>query len=281
MVGLGAAGLLLGAVPSRAADQLLFCNQPERLTARGAYADAQLEAGREYRIFFHYRNASGNTAPLVVAFEGTPGKPLTVLARKGIADPHARPPIAGRQATARFLNRSERSYRGSGRVRFPMTLRPGQVASGVLSARLPEQGARLRIYFGNNHRVVTGARVVAVEAPRREYQVSLTAKASRQFYRIGIPDPELRKQIDGTYGFVYRFKLTAPPGRKVRIAFSPRGGQSGMVALVGGVLRQSPIVAHSLWSTVTDTFIGKDGLIVTTLPFGGVFYPVELVFRLL
>lgn len=271
----------LAATPVRAADQLLFCNQPERLKASGAYADAPLKAGQSYRIFFHYRNSASTTAPLVVAFQGTTGAPLRLEVKKGMADPHVNPVHAGRQAMARFMKAPSRGYGGKNMVRFPLTLRPQQVASGVLTVRAQKQDARLRIYFRNNQRVVTGARVVAIDAPRREFTVTLRPDAKRQYFRIGKPEPGMSKFLDGTYGLVYSFKVDAPPGRKVRVAFSPRGGHAGLVGTVGGILRQSRIVGAAAWSVFTEAVVGKNGLVVTTVPFGGAFYPVELAFHLM
>ncbi|HTE20004.1 MAG TPA: hypothetical protein VK689_16695, partial [Armatimonadota bacterium] len=128
--------LLGGATPALAADQLLFCNRPERIRSSGAHADARLKAGQTYRIFYHYRNGTRATGPLVVAFLGAGVEPLTVVARKGIADPHVSPSLAGRQAMARFLKAPEKQYVGRQAVRFPTTLKRQQVGSGVLTVRV-------------------------------------------------------------------------------------------------------------------------------------------------
>lgn len=267
-----------------AADKLLFCNQPERMVVGGAHADARLSAGQTYRIFFHYRNGTGATAPLVVAFHGSTGKPLTLRVQKGIADPRLDPSEAGKQAMARFLTSPAKRYVGhKGAAQFPLTLKRLEVASGVLTVRA-SQDVRLRIYFRHNKGVVPGARVVAVKAPRREHTVTLapgTEEQQRQYFRLGVPEPGMSEYLDGTYGLVYSFKVNAPAGSKVRVAFSPRGGKSGLVGTVDGVLRQSGIVGAAAWAAFAEAVVGKDGMVITTLPFGGVFYPVELVFQLL
>jgi len=103
----------------------------------------------------------------------------------------------------------------------------------------------------------------------------------RQYFRIGVPEPNMNRQMDGTYGMVYSFKVSAPPGRRVRVAFSPRGGKAGLVGTVGGALKQSRIVGAAAWKTFSEAVVGKNGLVITTLPFGGVFYPVEVAFLLL
>jgi hypothetical protein len=273
--------LLAPAAPALAVDQLLFCNQPERLKNGGAYADSRLEAGRSYRIFFHYRNGAATAGPFVVAFYGATEAPLQLQVKKGIADPDRDPTVAGQQAMARFMQAPSRDYRGKAGVRFPLKLKPLQVASGVLTVRAVGQDARLRIYFRHNRWTVPGARVVAVDAPRREYTVTLRPDAKQQYFRIGKPEPGMSQHLDGTYGLVYSFKVDAPPGSKVRVAFSPRGGHSGLVGTVGGILRQSPIVGAAVWSLFTEAVVGKNGLVVTTLPFGGAYYPVELAFHLM
>jgi hypothetical protein len=107
-----------GAGRAAAADHLLFCNRPERIRLPGAYADAPLIANRTYTIFFHYKNGSNSTGPLVIAFQGSRGEPITLDVRKGVADLQRDPPLAGRQAMARFLSAPSKRYVGRGGVRF-------------------------------------------------------------------------------------------------------------------------------------------------------------------
>lgn len=267
------------AAPARTADQLLFCNQPERLNPGGAYTDSRLEAGRTYRIFFHYRNNASTAGPLVVALQGTAASPLRLEVQKGIADPHRDPAHVGRQAMARFMQAPNRKYAGTSAVRFPLTLKPRLVASGVLTVRTLAQDTRLRIYFRNNERTVPGARVVVVDAPRREYTVTLRPGAQQQYFWIGKQEAGMSQQLDDTYGMVYSFKVDAPMGSRVRVAFSPRGGQAGLAGTFGGIMRQSPIVGATAWALFTEAVVGKSGLVLTTLPFGGVFYAVELALQ--
>ena len=265
--------------PVAQVDELLFCNQPERLTAYGACADAMLRGGKTYRIFFHYRNDSGKTAPFVVAFQGSVGRLLHLSVRKGIAEPTNDPPRAGQQAMARYLNASETEYTGKGGARFPFLLDRWEVASGVVTIRA-DQDVRLRLYFGDNKRLVAGAQVVRVIAARSEVTISLTPGGKAQYYRIGEPETLLTGR-DGAYGHVYAFRINAPAGSRVRVTFSPRGGQSGLVAQVGNKIVQSPILGAESLAVFTEGIVGKDGLMIVTLPFGGVFYPVEVAFHLI
>jgi hypothetical protein len=265
---------------ARAQDRLLFCNDPEKIRMPGAHADARLESGRTYRIFFHYKNVTPAAGALVIALHGSKGQPLDLRVRKGIADPQRDPPRAGRQAMARFLSARETSFRGNGGARFAMKLGSRQVASGVLTVRA-DQNVRLRIYYRHNRWTVPGAHVVAVDAPRREVAVALSSKSQRQYFRIGDPEKGMSRRLDGTYGMLYAFKVAAPPGRRVRVSFSPRGGQGGLVGSIGGALRQSGIVPAARWKVFCEAVVGRDGVTLTTAPFGGVFYPVELMFQLM
>jgi len=260
------------------ADSLLFCNQPEKLRAPGAYADAKLTAGKTYRIFYHYRNVSSTAGPFVIAFQGSTGKPLTLLLHKGIAEPGIDPPLAGRQAVSRFLTATTQTYRGMGYARFGYPVPPRGVASGILTVRA-DQDVRFRLYFRNGRRVLPTARVVAVNTPHREQAVTLSASTAAHYVRIGLPEAAANL-FDGAYGLIYSFHVSAPAGRRVRIAFSPRGGKAGLVGTVDGRVRQSRIV-ESGWTVFSESIVGPKGLVLTTLPFGGVFYPVELAFRLL
>jgi hypothetical protein len=281
-LGLGAVPAYASAVPPslREADVLLFCNKPERLERAGAYADAKLTGGRTYRIFFHYRNASGRSGPLVIAFQGSVGKPLTLLAHKGIAEPQRDPPRAGQQAIERYLAAPSQRFAGRGGVRFTLPLRSRDVASGILTVRA-DQDCRLRIYFHDNRRVVAGANVAMMTSPRREVKVHLSTKSGPQYYRIGVPEKGFDASFDGTYGLAYAFLVDAPAGSRVRVTFSPRGGQSGLVGSVNGTPRSSDIIGANALAVFADVIVGKGGLVLTTIPFGGVFYPVELAFHLL
>jgi hypothetical protein len=40
-------------------------------------------------------------------------------------------------------------------------------------------------------------------------------------------------------------------------------------------------VGAAAWTAFAEAVVSKDGMVLTTLPFGGVFYPVELAFQLL
>jgi hypothetical protein len=266
---------------ARAQDRLLFCNTPERITMPGSYADAKLEQGKTYTVFYHYKNYTGATGPFVIALHGDAGKPLKFTARQGMADPQRDPPNAGRQAMTRYLSAPEKSFNGKkGFGRFDYRLGNRQVASGIITLRC-ESDARLRIYFRHDKWSAPGVHTVAVDAPRREVEIALSKEVKRQFYRIGEPEEGMSRHLDGTYGMLYAFKIAAPEGRKVRVAFSPRGGKGGMVASVKGTTHSSRIIPATHWRVFLETRVGKDGLILTTAPFGGVFYPVELMFQLM
>lgn len=260
-------------------ERLLFCNCPERLTRFGAYADAPLAAGRPYRVFYHFHNTTRRTAPLVVALVGTEKKPVRAVVRKGVGDWCASPRSAGQTAMQRFLSAPTVAYKGNGVVRFAAPLAPHHVASGVMTVRCA-QDARLRIFFGDNRRVVPDARVVAADAPRRQVRVKLTAKNGPQYVRIGQPDAKMSPLLDGAYGFLYDFQITAPKGRTVHVTFSPRGGHAGLVATVNGKLINAPIAAPASVVPLASFLMGNRPLRLVTLPFGGVFYPVEIAFRL-
>jgi hypothetical protein len=102
-----------------------------------------------------------------------------------------------------------------------------------------------------------------------------------QKFRIGLPEPDANQHYDGTYGVLYAFKIAAPEGSRVRVLFTPRGGKSGVVASVNGELLSSEIIEAGQTQFLCEMIVGKNGTMLITSPFGGVFYPVELVFQLL
>ena len=274
--------LLFGiAFPASAQDRLLYCNQPERIRSSGSLATSVLEANVPYQIFYHYRNDSGRSDDFVLALNGPGGKPLQFTARRGLADPTSDPPIAGEQAMARFFSRGSTSFLAQdGTARFAFRLADSQVASGYLTVTTAVR-TRLQLYFGNNKFPVPGARCVQVESPRTDVEIPLSAENPKQSYRIGVPEGERAGSVDGTYGTLYAFKIDAPPGRRVRASFSPRGGHAGLVGTLNGELLRTPIREAAESATVFEATAGKKGLLFLTVPYGGVFYPVELTFRLL
>jgi hypothetical protein len=272
---------ILAARPAASQDHLLFCNNPEKMRSAGAYADAKLEKGLTYTVFYHFKNVSGTSGPFVIALHGAEPKPLHFTARQGFADPQHDPPTAGRQAMARYLSAPERPMVGpKGNARFAYHLANRQVASGILTVQT-ETPARLRIYFRHDQWDVRGAHVVAIAAPRREIEIALSARVDKQYFRIGEPEESLSRRLDGTYGMLYAFRIAAPEGRKVRVSFSPRGGKGGLVGSVNGNMQQSRIIPATHWRVFCVAKAGKNGVNLTTAPFGGVFYPVELMFQLM
>lgn len=274
-------GCLLVTARPAAADHLLFCNTPERITAAGAYADYQLEPEETYTVFFHYKNFSGSSGPFVVALHGPANKPMNFMLRQGFADPKSDPSSVGRQAMARYLSAPERQMVGKeGHARFEFRLADRMVASGVMTVRC-EAATRLRIYFKHNQWTVKNAQVVALTAPRQDIEIGLTREVKRQYFRIGAPEELKAAHFDGTYGMMYAFRIDAPVGSKVRVAFSPRGGKGGMVGSVNGRLLLSDIVPATHWRVFYETTVGPGGFLLMTSPFGGVFYPVEILFEML
>ena len=270
----------ISARPAAAQDYLLFCNKPERMRIPGAYADAKLEAGKTYTIFYHYRNVSGESGPFVVALHGAGEGVMRFTARQGFADPQDDPPTAGRQAMARYLSAPEKEMIGQkGVARFAYAITPWQTVSGILTVTC-ENDARLRIYFRHDKWDVPRAEVFPMVTPRRDIDIIMANEGDEEYYRIGQPEPAVKRNLDGAYGLMYRFKIAAPEGWRVKVAFSPRGGKGGLVGSVNGNLKQTPIVPATHWRVFYEGPSGPNGIWVTTAPFGGVFYPVEMRFQL-
>jgi hypothetical protein len=265
---------------AQAQDRLIYCNQPERVRSRGVLASAYLEPGKTYQVFYHYRNETGRSAEFVVALSGTGGGPLAFTARQGLADPTDDPPSAGEQAMARYFNRRDTPLVAQdGTAQFSYRLGHRDVASGVLTITAKTR-AKLALYFGNNDALVPGAQTMIVDTPRCEVEIPLSKINPKQIYRIGKPESGIDSRMDGSYGMIYAFKLDAPVGSRVRVSFSPRGGQSGLVGTLNGALVRSPILQATERAVVCEAKITQSGAVLVTSPFGGVFYPVELTFEL-
>lgn len=273
--------LLCLAKQSAAQDRLIYCNHPEKIAGPGVLGDARLEPFRTYTVFYHYKNTSARADSFVLGLYGAERGPLDFSVRQGLADPRRDPPTVGKQAMARLFTNAEKRYSaGDGNARFSYRLGRGEVASGVLVVTT-DQAARLRIYFGNDRRPVSGMRTVLVDAPRQDVEIQLGARGDTQRFRIGLAEEGADQTRDGSYGAVYAFKIAAPEGSRVRVMFSPRGGKGGIVGAINGAMIQTGIVPATRWRKVCETTVGPDGAVLTTSPFGGVFYPVELTFQLL
>jgi hypothetical protein len=277
--------LLLGNRSAFSQDKLIYCNEPERIRDAGAYASAYLEAGTTYTIFYHYRNDSGDSGDFVLGLRSIDEKSFSVATKQGLADPDVDPPTAGRQAMARFLRAGEKPiFAAKGTARFAFRLGHRQVASGMLTLK-PDRDLRLRIYFKHDQWDAPRMRTIVVDSPRCDIEIPLSeSSATRRTYRIGMPElTEQRTRLrDGSYGMLYAFKINAPEGSKVRISFSPRGGKAGLVGMLAGDLVSSAIFPAFSQQTLADATVGPAGHItLTTSPFGGVFYPVEVTFQLL
>jgi hypothetical protein len=264
---------------ARAQDRLIFCNQPERIKTRGGLASAPLEPGKSYQIFYHYRNETGRSGEFVLALHSASRQPLAFTARQGMADPTDDPPSAGEQAMARYFNRRATSFLAQdGTARFAYRLGHRDIASGVLTI-VPRTRAFLKLYFGHNDAMIPGAQAFLVDAPRCDVEIPLGKESPKQTYRIGKPEMGLDSRMDGSYGMIYAFKLDAPVGSRVRVSFSPRGGQAGLVGTLDGALVRTSILQARERANVLETVVGPEGALFVTSPFGGVFYPVELTFE--
>lgn len=275
--------LISGAV--QAQDKLIYCNEPERIRDAGTYADAKLDAGQSYTIFYHFRNVSGDVGEFVLQLRSPNEESFSFAARQGLADPDKDPQTVGRQAMARFLRAGEKQIAADkGIARYAYKLSHRQVASGILNVK-PDRNLRLRIYFKHDKWDAPQMKTTLISSPRCNVEVPLTLETNRQTFRIGMPEWDHSRGArlrDGAYGQVYDFKIAAPEGRKVRILFTPRGGKSGIVGMLGGDLIMSEICAAYAKTVCCEAMVGPQGqLQFTTSPFGGVFYPVELTFQLL
>ncbi len=271
-------------VGAHAQDKLIYCNEPERIRDAGTYADARLLAGQSYTVFYHYRNTSNDTGDFVVQLKSLTDESFNFSSKQGLADPESDPPSVGRQAMARYLRAPEKPVSAAkGVARFTYKLSHHQVASGMMTIKA-DKNIRLRIYYKHDKWDAPRMRTLVIDSPRCEIAVPLKGELVRQSFRIGLPERDTNRTRlrDGSYGMIYSFKIAAPEGRKVRIGFIPRGGKAGIVGMLGGDLIVSEIYEAYERGTFCDAMVGPKGEIqLTTSPFGGVFYPVELTFQLL
>ena len=245
-----------------------FLNVPESIKRPGVLMTQMLRGNERARIFWHYKNDTGQEQVFLLSVEGE-----SRLLRVGHAV-FGSPSAAGTEAMLRF-QRSDPLNRPA-RLVVRVRVGRGQTISGVAEGVWNQQSA-LVARMGNGAEV---AGIVRITSPFLFFEERCRVSSEQMGYiRVGESKPG---HIAGDYGSTVRVTATyqATKRGRVRISFSPRGGPLTLVYRYNGEVRQSPRVRAKAEQRLMDVWL-EPGTSVSldVYPMGGFNYPVEFRYR--
>lgn len=299
-------------VSYKAADDLLYSNNPERLTRYGVLFTGKLELDKRSRLFFHHQNMLGKRVRFNVELINAGNTTAKVQTVSGISRPMVDTVVvgyvAGREFLRDYLDNVGLVHRippKSKRVLYADNLEHTNTASGIIdirqlsgedvyvkvSADVPEAG---QLSSGatapiSDWHIPTQISDHVYPTPARDVEANYVVGGQWAFIRIGkyaIPDALSAKELQGNYGVIYRIKVRVenPSGedRTIKVVFEPSAGPaSGLFVINGkvvGIKVVSPPNEFEVFSTRVPAGQAKEFTILT-MPLAGSAYPATLVVR--
>lgn len=241
---------------------LYFLNKPESIATKQRLAQLSVQAGEQVRIFLHYRNSGKNT----MYFEFKSNQP--VLGVVGFSF-HGSPSIAGSQAALQFFQ-SSTVLRD---INITHKWKPGQTISGIIEFTAV-QNIQINCRTGD---VVNPKTSIGV-MDKIESMFSVDVNNNPVKIRFGGSGPDSNK---GEYGVKQNFtvKNTSTNTKSIIVYVSPRAGKAVVTWGVDGKYHNTPMIpAKGKYRLATFTLRPGQSLCLTTMPAGGIAYPVELEF---
>ena len=298
------------AAPRIAPDALMVSDYPERLEADGVLftADLAREAPSRF-LYFHFNPAGQPNRRVVLRAENSSPEPAIVQFISGAGGPGPNEMEVGHDATKRFLVHVVQnegrlvSIPGNGTV----NLIEADAPAGAVVANL----LQLRVLSGGNVHLTLFAQDATSDPSEPLTSTELlegTYKHARGIYDIpefhdarawSVSDPFLELSIgqiplpnrlkgealSGDYGVLQSFVVNvmnpyAMP-QAIAIYENPRGGRATGTYLIDGVLVQShQVTAYSRYK-IRQYVVPAKGFVrvtIVTMPEGGSFYPLKLIF---
>ncbi|MDQ2992901.1 MAG: pilus assembly protein N-terminal domain-containing protein, partial [Candidatus Eremiobacteraeota bacterium] len=298
------------AAPRIAPDTLMVSDYPERLEENGVLFTADLAHETPSRfLYFHYNPAGQPDRRIVLRAENPSPEPAVVQFISGAGGPGANEMEVGHDATKRFLVRAVQnegsliSIPGNGSVNLVEQDAP---ANAVVANLL-----QLRVLSGGNVHLTLFAQNAATDPDESLASTELLESAhkhARGIYDIpefqdarawSITDPYLELSIgqiplpnrlkgealSGDYGVLQSFVVNVmnpySTPQAIAIYENPRGGRATGTYLIDGVLIQShQVTAYSRYK-IRQYVVPAKGFVrvtIVTMPEGGSFYPLKLIF---
>jgi len=298
------------AAPRIAPATLMVSDYPERLEADGVLFTADLAREIPSRfLYFHFNPAGQPDRRIVLRAENTSPEPAVVQFISGDGGPGANEMEVGHDATKRFLVRVVQNE-GS------LIAIPGKASVNLVEHDVPAGAVvanllQLRVLNGGNVHLTLFAQDATSDPDESLASTELlegTYKHARGIYDIpefhdarawSVSDPYLELSIgqiplpnrikgealSGDYGVLQSFVVNVmnpySTPQSIAIYENPRGGRATGTYLIDGVLVQShQVTAYSRYK-IRQYVVPAKGFVrvtIVTMPEGGSFYPLKLIF---
>jgi hypothetical protein len=241
---------------------LYFLNKPESIATTQRLAQFEVRSGKQVRIFFHYKNSGRKT----MEFEFKSSQPILGIVGFSF---NGSPGLAGSQAVLEFFQ----NYKVLREVNINHQWLPGQTISGVIEFTAAKD-VQIECKTGNtvNPKTIIGI-MDSTESVFSEKIEDHPVKI--RFGGLG-PSANI-----GQYGVIQKVTVTnaSKTTKSVVIYASPRGGKAVVTWGVNGIYHNTPMIpAKGKYRLATFTLRPGQSLYLTTMPAGGMAYPVELEF---
>jgi len=298
------------AAPRIAPDTLMVSDYPERLESDGVLFTADLQRERPSRfLYFHYNPGGQPDRRIVLRAENRSPEPSIVQFISGSGGPGTNEMEVGHDATKRFL---VHVVQNEGRlVQIPGNGTVELVEHDVPAKDIVANLLQLRVLSGGDVHLTLFAQDASSDPDESLASTELlegATKHARGIYAIpefhdarawSLTDPFLELSVGqiplpnrlqgqalaGDYGVLQSFvvNVTNPYDAPQHIAIyeNPRGGNATGTYLIDGVLVQSHRVPAFSRYKIRQYLVPAKGFVrvtIVTMPEGGSFYPLKLIF---
>ena len=298
------------AAPRIAPATLMVSDYPERLEANGVLFTADLARETPSRfLYFHFNPAGQPDRRIVLRAENTSPEPAIVQFISGPGGPGANEMEVGHDATKRFLVRVVQNE-GS-LIAIPGNASVDLVEDAVPAGAVVANLLQLRVLSGGGVHLTLFAQNATSDPDESLASTELlegTYKHARGIYDIpefhdarawSVADPYLElsvgqiplpnrikgEALSGDYGVLQSFVVNVmnpySTPQSIAIYENPRGGRATGTYLIDGVLIQShQVPAYSRYK-IRQYVVPAKGFVrvtIVTMPEGGSFYPLKLIF---
>lgn len=241
---------------------LYFLNKPESIATKQRLARFNVQAGEQVRIFLHYKNSGTKT----MQFELKSNTP--VLGVVGFSF-NGSPGIAGSQAALEFFQNT-------------LVLRdininhkwlPGQTISGIIEFTATNT---IQINCQTGDAINPKTRIGIMDTMESILSSDIQNKPVK--IRFGGNGPGINR---GPYGVKQHITVTntSKVSKDIVVYTSPRAGKAVITWGVNGIYHNTPMIpAKSKYRLAIFRLRPAQSLRITTMPAGGMAYPVEMEF---
>jgi len=291
---------------------LLYCNDPERISRFGLLFSAELGSDNRQRLFFHHINVLGKPLRLRVDILNTGQVDAQIHSVIGASEPRVDPVDAGYRAGISFI----RDFLAdAGRIynlppRSKLTLYAQNIdhlmtVSGISDLRvLQGEGIYVRvmaepvnqaglavgqtapIFDGD---VPTNLSEHVYESPTKLVEAKYVVGERWQFIRIGkfaITNNTGDKRLYGNYGVIYEIKITVEnptsTAKTIQIDFEPTAGAASGIFVIDGKILSVKTVLPPYEFNIAKLRLEAGqtkNITIKTMPTGGSAYPATIVVR--